>query len=123
MPIELTSDAKVRHDSSGKVRQLSHPQKLYRPAAVDLLSAGVSGQLTPRALADQYLRDAAPVFEFSPEETADFSAAAAINPTEAGVELRFKEEKAVGSGVTVVYDQTVCGLPNLSVCDGLTDAD
>lgn len=111
MPIELTPDVKVRQDTSGKVRQLSHPQKQYRPAAVDLLSAGMTARLTPRALADQYLRDAAPVFGFAPEETANFAAAAAMSPTEAGVELRFKEEKAVGAGVTVVYDQTVYGLP------------
>ena len=111
MPIELTPDVKVREDASGKVRQLSHPQKQYRPAAVELLSAGMTTRLTPRALAEQYLRDAAPVFGFAPEETANFAAAAAMSPTEAGVELRFKEEKAVGSGVTVVYDQTVYGLP------------
>ena len=96
---------------AGRSASLSHPQRQYRPAAIDLLSAGMLTQLTPRALAEQYLRDAAPVFGFTPEETGNFAAAATMSPSEAGVELRFKEEKAVGSGVTVVYDQTVYGLP------------
>lgn len=111
MPIELTPDVKVRHDAKGRVRQLSHPQQQYHPAAVDLLAEGVATPLTPRALAEQYLRDAAPVFGFAPEETANFAAESVVSPTEAGVELRFKEEKSVGSGVTVAYDQTVYGLP------------
>lgn len=111
MPIELTPDVTVRQDANGTVRQLSHPQKKYHPAAADLLIAGISAPLTPRALAEQYIRDAAPIFGFAPQETENFAAAPAISPTDAGVELRFKEEKAVGSGVTVAYDQTVYGLP------------
>src|SRR5262245_37974243 len=111
MPIELTPDVKVRRDAGGKVRQLSHAQQPYRPAAVDLLAMEAAAPLTPRALAEQYLRDAAPVFEFAPAETANFAAAAESSPSEAGVELRFKEEKSVGGGVTVSYDQTVLGLP------------
>lgn len=111
MPIELTPDVKVRRDASGNVRQLSHPQKLYRPAAMDLLAANASAQLTPRTLAEQYLRDAGPVLGFAQEETANFAAAPAIGLSAAGVELRFKEEKAVGAGVTVAYDQTIYGLP------------
>jgi hypothetical protein len=110
MPIELTPDVKVRRDASGTVRQLSHAQRPYRPAPVELLAMGAA-PLTPRALAEQYLRDAAPVFGFTPAETANFSAETAPSATNAGVELRFKEEKAVGNGVTVSYDQTVYGLP------------
>lgn len=111
MPIEITPDVKVRRDADGKVRQLSHAQARYRPAAFDLFSAGQSAELTPRALAEQYLRDAAPLFGFAAEETANFAALTTMSPSAAGVELRFKEEKAVGSGVTVAYDQTVYGLP------------
>ena len=111
MPIEITPDVQVRQDANGKIRQLSHPHKQYRPDAVDLLSAGRSAPLTPRTLAEQYIRDAAQVFGFAREETENFAAASTVSPSEAGVELRFKEEKAVGSGVTVAYDQTVYGLP------------
>ncbi|HKB05209.1 MAG TPA: hypothetical protein VKD90_23495 [Gemmataceae bacterium] len=111
MPIELTPDVKVRRDASGTVRQLSHAQQPYRPAAVDMIGMEAATALTPRKLAEQYLRDASEVFGFAPAETANFAAAAESSPSEAGVELRFKEEKAVGGGVTVSYDQTVLGLP------------
>jgi zinc metalloprotease ZmpB len=111
MPLELTPDVNVRQDANGRVRQLSHPHKQYRPAPVDRLAAGMTSQLTPRALAEQYLRDAAPVFGFASEQTTNFAATTGINPSDAGVELRFKEEKAVGSAVSVAYDQTVFGLP------------
>jgi hypothetical protein len=76
-----------------------------------MMALGPDIPLTPRVLAEQYLRDAAPIYGFAPEETTNFAAEAAVAPTEAGVELRFKEEKAVGSGVNVAYDQTVYGLP------------
>lgn len=111
MPLELTPDVTVRQDANGRVRQLSHPHKQYRPAPVDRLAAGMTSQLTPRALAEHYLRDAASVFGFASEQTTNFAATTGINPSDAGVELRFKEEKAVGSAVTVAYDQTVFGLP------------
>ena len=110
MPIELTPDVKVRRDPNGIVRQLSHAQHPYRPAAFEMVTMA-PGSLTPRSLAETYLRDAAPIFGFAAGETANFAASASPAPTEAGVELRFKEEKAVGDGVTVSYDQTVHGLP------------
>ncbi len=110
MALELTPDVRIRRDNSGKVRQLTHARQ-YQPAAGELFSNGLSTSLTPRTLAEQYLRETAPVFEFSPGETANFSAAIGVSPTEAGVELRFKEEKAVGTSVSVAYDQTLHGLP------------
>lgn len=110
MPLELTPDVKVTRDGNGKIRQLSHPQQ-YRPAAVEMFARGMAPPLTPRTLAEQYLRDASSIFEFGPAETANFAAKSGPSPTTAGVELRFKEEKAVGSSVAVAYDQTVYGLP------------
>jgi zinc metalloprotease ZmpB len=111
MPIELTPDVKVSEDASGKVRQLSHHQKQYKAPVTEPRAAEGQPPFSPRSLAEQYLRDVAPIFGFAQEEIANFAAARAVSPTEAGVELRFKEEKAVGSGVTVVYDQTIYGLP------------
>ena len=111
MPIELTPDVKVTEDASGKVRQLSHHQKQYKAAMTELRAAEGQPAFSPRSLAEQYLRDVAPIFGFAQEEIANFAAARAVSPTAAGVELRFKEEKAVGSGVTVVYEQTIYGLP------------
>lgn len=111
MPIELTPDVRVSRDDDGRVRQLSHAQRQYRPAAVDLLTADVRAPLTPRTLAEHYLRDVAPIFGFGSRETANFAAQLGVGPSEAGVEFRFKEEKTIGASVAVAYDQTVLGLP------------
>ena len=111
MPLELTPDVQVREDVNGRVRQLSHPHRQYRPAPVDVITEGLPRELTPRTLAEQYLRETADIFGFASEETSNFSATTGVSPTEAGVELRFKEEKTVGNGVTLAYDQTVYGLP------------
>jgi hypothetical protein len=112
VPFELTPSVHVRRDAAGKVRQLSHAQNPYRPAAADLMPSGLAlDTLTPRTLAEQYIRDTAGVFELAPTATSNFAAALAPNPGDAGVELRFKEEKGSGSSVAVAYDQTVLGLP------------
>lgn len=110
MPLEINPDVKVTKDSSGIVRQLSHTH-VYRSGTTEFALSASAPVLTPRALAEQYLREAAPVLGFSGRETANFSAAPDSNVTDVGVELRFKEEKSVGSAVTVAYDQTVFGLP------------
>ncbi|MDR6859875.1 hypothetical protein [Variovorax guangxiensis] len=111
MTIDLNPDIQVRKDDQGRIRQLSHAQRQYHPVAADMLAAGVAAITGPRALAEQYLRDSAHLYDFAAEQTGNFAAAISAGPTDAGVELRFKEEKAVGSSVTVSYDQTLYGLP------------
>lgn len=111
MAIQLTPDIQVRKDDDGRIRQMTHVQRQYRPDAADVLVAGVQAITGPRSLAEQYLRDSAHLFGFGADETGNFAASISAGPTEAGVELRFKEEKAVGSSVTVAYDQTLYGLP------------
>lgn len=111
MAIELTPDIQVSKDDDGRIRQMTHMQRQYHPAASDLLASGVSIVAGPRALAEQYLRDSAYLYNFSAEQTSNFAAAVSSSPTDAGVELRFKEEKVVGSSVTISYDQTLYGLP------------
>jgi zinc metalloprotease ZmpB len=112
MTLDLTPETHVRRDKDGIVRQLSHAREPYRPGAASFLAAGVAQpRLTPRALAEHYLRDASEVFGFTQAATANFAATTSGSPTQAGVELRFKEEKAQENAVTVAYDQTVLGLP------------
>src|SRR5262249_51999146 len=109
---ELTPNVHVGRGADGRVRQLSHAQNPYRPTAADLLPSGLAAEaLTPRGLAEQYIRDTAALFEFAPGTTANFAAALAPQAGEAGVELRFKNEKNVANSVAVAYDQTVYGLP------------
>src|SRR5262245_56670574 len=102
MPFEITPNVEVRRDREGRVRQLSRSQQPYRPAAADMLATGMAGgAMTPRALAEQYLRDDSGVYGLSAGHTANFAAAPAAAPSAASTELRFKEEKAVAASATV----------------------
>src|SRR5947209_16398513 len=106
MTFNLTPNVRVRRDDEGRIRQLSHPQQPYRPDALELGMMAASGgpaRLTPRSLADQYLREVAPVYGFAPATVANFSAAAATTPSQASSELRFKEEKNIADSTTVSY--------------------
>jgi hypothetical protein len=107
--LELTPDVAVRRDPDGNIRQLQHLGRPYRLTRSDMLAAATVA--TPRSLAEAYIRDAADLLGFAPAATANFAAAAADAPTQAPVELRFKEEKAAGQAVTIAYEQTVLGLP------------
>jgi zinc metalloprotease ZmpB len=115
MAFTLTPEVKVRRDAQGNVRQLSHTQEPYRPDAMAMAIMAADGKpatLTPRALAEEYLRDVAGFYGFAPAALANFAAApAAAAITTVPTELRFKEEKAVANAATVSYDQTHFGLP------------
>jgi hypothetical protein len=110
MGMQITADTQVRRDNDGVVRQLSHARRPYRPGEADP-GGFAAAPMTPRALADQYVRAASDVFQFAPEMTGNLAAAAGFSPSQAGVELRFKEEKTMENAVTVSYDQTALGLP------------
>ena len=75
MPLEITPDVKVSRDKNGIVRQLSHTQAYKAPipeAALENLNATL---VTPRKLAENYLRETAPIFGFTNSEVANFAAA------------------------------------------------
>jgi hypothetical protein len=111
MPFQLTPNVHVRRDSQGRIRQLSHPAQPYRPAAVDLAGVGLPDAMTPRALAEQYLRDVSDLLELKSSATGNFAATFNASPSAAPEDLRFKEEKAITGASTVSYNQTVFGLP------------
>lgn len=111
MPFELTPNVEVRRDRDGRVRQLSHPSAPYTPEATDLAAAGQSEVLTPRALAEQYIRDVSGILGLAASATGNFAASAAASPSGAPEDLRFKEEKTTAGTATVAYSQTILGLP------------
>jgi hypothetical protein len=108
MDFDLTPDVHVRRDPQGKVRQLRH---VHKPYTVQQAGLAAAGTITPRALAEQYLRDVAPIYELPATATANFAAAVAPHPTTDAVQLRFKEEKSVENNTTIAYTQTYNGLP------------
>jgi len=114
MALKITPNVHIRRDSQGRIRQLSHAQQPYRPEAVDIAlhpAMADSAPLTPRSLAEQYIRDVAQIYELKPEEVENFAAATSPAPSQAGTELRFKDEKTAAGASTVSYDQTHFGLP------------
>jgi hypothetical protein len=108
MPFEMTPNVHVTKDRKGVVRVLSHVHQPYGPAAGGL--EAIAPPPTPRALAEQYLRDMAPVFNLTPQATAGFEADFGA-PAAAGPRLAFKEEKTAGDNTVVSYAQTEGGLP------------
>jgi hypothetical protein len=110
MPFELTPNVQVRRDRDGHIRQLSHPAQPYRPDAPSIAAFGGADAMTPRVLAEQYLKDVSDVLGLT-ASTDNFAAGFAASPSTAGEDLRFKEEKAVAGATTVSYNQTRFGLP------------
>jgi hypothetical protein len=108
MQFDLTPDVHVRRDQDGKVRQLRH---VHKPYTVHQAGLTATGTVTPRALAEQYLRDIATLYELPTSATANFAAAIAPAPTTDPVQLRFKEEKSLANNTMIAYAQTVFGLP------------
>src|SRR5262245_36882325 len=108
MEFNLSPDVHVGKDQQGKVRQLRHTHKPYTVDQAGLAATGAP--VTPRALAEQYLRDVAGIYELAPTATANFAAALAPSPTNDAAQLRFKEEKSVQNSTTVSYAQTLYGL-------------
>ena len=111
MAFQLTPNVEVRRDRDGRVRQLSHPAQPYHPSPFERAAAGLSDTLTPRALAEQYIREVSGILELPPSATENFAADVTASPSAAPEDLRFKEEKSVAGAATVSYNQTVFGLP------------
>jgi len=109
MEFDITADVHVGRDQLGKVRQLRHTQKPYTADQAGLTAT--KAPMTPRALADQYLRDVASLYELAPTATVNFAAALAQSPTNDASQLRFKEEKSVQNSTIISYVQTLYGLP------------
>lgn len=107
MAFEITPNVKVRRDDKGRARQLSHPQQPFTRVA-----AGFEAAPSPRALAEQYLREIAPVLELPDEALANFAAELERTaPQSGGSELRFREEKTAADMAAVTFAQTRFGIP------------
>lgn len=114
LPENLSDDVKLTIDVDQNIRQLSFtvPYTPNMSKANSIHELHSLTPTTPRLLAEDFLRETAPVFGLEKTETMNFNAFTEKSTSEAGVELRFKEEKnAVGNAVAVAYDQTVLGLP------------
>lgn len=111
MAFELTPDVRVRRDKDGTVRRLQHPRQPYRPSGEAFGAAEAESVLTPKQVADEYLREVLPVFNVDlavAEEVTDFAATEAVAEVSA---LHFSDQSEVGNQAVVSYAQTEMGLP------------
>jgi zinc metalloprotease ZmpB len=126
MPFELTDDVQVDRDDDGQVMQLEHVQQpvvAIAPGRVGLTeeaatAAGVPtvAASTPQALAEQYLREVAPIYGLDeamlPGGGDAIDASGLTTPGEpAQGRLELTEEKEVMGTTVVSYQQTYHGLP------------
>ncbi|HTM54514.1 MAG TPA: hypothetical protein VL175_10825 [Pirellulales bacterium] len=106
MALEVTHDVQIQKDDEGRARQLSHP---LRPFTFS--ESGLEGIPSPRALADQYLQQIQSLINLPATATGNLSFSLESVPSDAGMDLRFKEEKKTSDSAAVTYAQARFGIP------------
>ena len=72
---------------------------------------GTPETVTPRAIADEYVREVLPAYQLDSEMAVNLAAAIADEITEEGPRLKIVAEKILGQQATISYAQTCLGLP------------
>jgi len=124
MPFNLTDNVHVDRDEQGRVQYLEHFQQPFVAANVDVEAEALAAAdipftsaATPQALAQQYLREVAPIYGIGenmlPDQGGtDALATGAVESAEpAGSQLKLTEEKEVIGTTTISYQQTYEGVP------------
>jgi len=112
MAFQLTQNVNVERDEDGVVRQLEHLQEPFVPQPN--VNLGDAGEPTPRAVAEDYLREVAPIYGISDEMLggAGDSLTDEAPSAGAGAQIRLLEEKPPMMGTTTLsYAQTYQGIP------------
>lgn len=122
MAFELTDNVQVAEDEQGNIRHLEHfrrpfvasnsvPADSRLAAALEEADVPSTFALTPQALAQQYLQEVAPVYQFDPNMLPESGGAEArIAEPAAGI-LELTEENELMGTTTISYQQTYKGLP------------
>ncbi len=106
MTFSITRNVRIKRDRDGVVRKIHHPRQAF--AAEDIAEFGLEAvgeqEVTPRALADEYLREVLPIYELD-QGMADGLTAAAVERTvtEEESRIRFVEEKKSRNQALVSY--------------------
>jgi hypothetical protein len=128
MTFELNDNVRIDKDEQGNVQVMEHIQQPFvatgtAPAAEDATGISMSGNgasspvNTPQALAEEYLREVAPIYGLDQNMlsgTGSFNALSAMSTDEdgsAGAKLELADEKDIMGTTTVSYQQTYDGLP------------
>ncbi len=103
MAFQITPNVHVDSDDSGVARHLAHLQAPYLPPSVAATS--------PRALADQYLHEVAPLYRLDPALLTNLDAPLEGKLSDVVTQLRFAAEKQIFETTVISYVQTHYGLP------------
>lgn len=103
MAFTITPNVDVERDAQGVIRHLRHLQEPY-------VSTGLAAP-TPRAMAMDYVRDAATIYGIDHSLLSDLGKQVGKELIEEGSQLRFAEEKSLMGTTVVSYVQTYFGLP------------
>ena len=106
MPLELGPETTVGRDREGRIIELDHSA---RPLAFPIADLG--GPAAVRAVAEAYLREAAPNFDLAPSELEGLEMSPEGELGEGGSRLRFRRQREVAGLAVVQYVQTYSGLP------------
>lgn len=110
MAFRITDNVNVERDPDGVVRQLEHVQEPF--VAQPNASLGFTQETSPRALAEDYLREVAPLYGFSEMLPSGDAGLRTVEPAaETGAQVQFAEEKPVTGTTTLSYVQTYQGIP------------
>ena len=112
MAFAITAKVEVTKDERGVVRRLFHPRQPFGSEAMAAATGAPAVDISPRALADEYLQEVLPALDLRPDMADDLDAAVSSEPVAGvGQKLRFATEAVQAGQATVSYDQTTLGLP------------
>ncbi len=117
MTFELDDTVKFSQDELGKTKALEHLEQPFvaGDTAADMGLSEFPSPNTPQALAEQYLRQVAPVYGFDQNMFANGGGSTGLSDDVAAMsadgKLELAEEKDIMGTTTVSYQQTYAGLP------------
>ncbi len=107
MALDITPSTEVTRDDDGHITELDHSGQPFRASEAALAAADAS----PRAVAEQYLREVGEHFRLGGEELSSLAEEVTATLAEEGPRLRFRREKNIAGLAVVHYAQTCLGLP------------
>jgi hypothetical protein len=108
MPNPISDFDEVNRDDHGRVRSVRHTM----PSVAMSAAFGATRPPTARQLADEYVRQASGMFQFSTNMVSNLTEPVPVEPSAAdGPQLRFQKEKKGADVVTVSYLHTQKGIP------------
>jgi zinc metalloprotease ZmpB len=106
---DLPQGTQVRRDETGVARSIRMPRT--DAASADAFARDAKVPATARELADTFVLQAGPLLRLEQSNLSGLSGLQSDAAPTDKMQLSFKEEKGTSGSATVVYDQTVLGLP------------